>query len=149
MKSFLVRSFVVIGFTLLLVMASRGQISVRGGNPTLSVTTAVAGSDPTPVVSTSNTVRYSAQAKIAKITVKTTCTNQKFTLTVIATGVTRGVAAPAVTLLNGMAATDFITSIPTGWGGTSSPTLQYTAQPTFAQGTGTDTHTVTYTLVAQ
>jgi hypothetical protein len=61
---------------------------------------------------------------------------------------------PAVALTNGMLAVDFITSIPgaAGWT-TVTPTLQYTASATFAQGNsadlGNDVHTVTYTLQLQ
>lgn len=143
------KSSLVLALMLFFAIESRGQISMRGTAPTMNVVTAIAGSEPTPVINTGSSVRYSARAKIAKITVQTACPNQKFTLTVVATGVTRGVAAPAVTLLDAMPATDFITSIPTGWGGSVQPTLRYTASPTFAQGTGTDTHTVTYTLLAQ
>lgn len=148
MKLFSKSSF-VLALTLLFAMVSRGQISMRGTAPTLNVTTAVAGSEPTPDIDVGSSVRYSARVRIAKITVQTACPNQKFTLTVLATGVTRGVAAPEVTLLDGMPATDFITSIPTGWGGSAQPTLQYTARPTFSDGTGTDRHTVTYTILAQ
>ncbi len=145
----LLRLTCVAAMTLCVAAASSGQISMRGGNPTLNVTSAIAGSEPTPVVNTSSSVRYSARARIAKITVQTSCPNQIFPLTVVATAVTRGVAAPEVALVDGMPATDFITSIPTGWGGSTQPTLRYTAAPTFAQGTGTDRHTVTYTILAQ
>jgi len=72
---------------------------------------------------------------------------------VVATNVSSGVAAPQVTLSNGMLATDIIRSIPTGGTLNKSCTLRYTASATFAQGNstelGTDVHTVTYTLMAQ
>jgi hypothetical protein len=68
--------------------------------------------------------------------------------------VTYGVAAPPVSLTNGMLAVDFITDIPsTGAWTRDTPTLQYTASATFAQGNsaemGNDLHTLTYTLVVQ
>jgi hypothetical protein len=140
---------VVVGLVVVAVSAANSQaITILGGAQTLNVTTAVAGADPTPVINTSSRLRYRAQAKVCRITVQTSCPSQKFTLTVLATGVVRGVAAPAVTLQNGVAATNFITSIPTGWSGTTTITLRYTASPLFSQGTGTDTHTVTYTILA-
>jgi len=131
------------------------QLTLRGtANPTISITTGTAGGTMTSVVNTSSSIRYTRQSVITKITVRTSCPSQAFTLQVLATSVTRGVAAPAVTLTSGMAAVDFITNIPNtaGWT-TATPTLQYTASATFAQGNsaelGNDVHTVTYTLQAQ
>lgn len=140
---------VAVGLIFATTSGIRAQ-TLRGTAPKLSVTTAVAGSEPTPAVSTSSSIRYSGTSVISKITVKTVCANQKFDLSVVATGVTsgHGTAAPAVTLLNGMLAADFITSIPKN-ASQITPTLQYTAAPQFSDGTGTDTHTVTYTQVAQ
>jgi hypothetical protein len=132
----------------LMVTNLQAQFSVRGGNQTISVTTAVAGSEPTPVVNTSSSLRYSAQANITRITVQTTCPNQNYTLTVVATGVTRGVAAPAVTLIDGAPASNLITNIPKAWGGNATVTLQYTCTALFSQGSGSDVHTVKYTLIA-
>jgi len=133
---------------------AQAPISVRGGNPTLNITTGWPGSEPVPVVNTATSVRYRRQAAISKITVRTTCPGQSFTLKVLATGVSEGVAAPEVTLVNGMLATDFITNIPsTGTWTTTTPTLRYTASATFAQGNsaeqGNDVHTVTYTIQVQ
>ena len=123
--------------------------TLRGTAPTINITTAVPGSEPTPVVSTSSQIRYRGLAFISKITVRTVCANQKFDLSVIATGVTSGHGSPvSVVLLNGMLAADFITSIPVS-ASQITPTLRYTAAPQFSDGTGTDTHTVTYTQVAQ
>jgi hypothetical protein len=134
--------------------AQTGFINVRGGNITMNITTGAAGSQPVAVTNTITSLRYWRQAKIAKITVKTTCPTQAFNLQVVATGVTYGVAAPAVSLTNGMLAVDFITNIPsTGTWTNTTPTLQYTASATFAQGNsaelGNDLHTLTYTLVVQ
>jgi hypothetical protein len=124
--------------------------TLRGTAPTINITTAVPGSEPTPVVNTSSQIRYSGKTYLSKITVRTVCANQKFDLSVVAGSITsgRGTAAPAVTLLNGMLDTDFIVSIPANVAQTT-VTLRYTAAPQFADGTGTDTHTVWYTQVAQ
>ena len=123
--------------------------TLRGTAPKITVNAAIAGSEPTPVSSTSSSIRYSGTTVISKITVRTVCANQKFDLSVIATGVTSGHGSPlSVVLTNGMIAADFITSIPIN-AGQITPTLQYTCAPQFSDGTGTDTHTVTYTQVAQ
>ncbi|MBF8296607.1 MAG: hypothetical protein HW389_3152 [Bacteroidetes bacterium] len=134
--------------------AQVGTITIGGGNVTLNITTGAAGSQPVADVDATRTLRYWRKAAIAKVTVRSTCPTQAFTLKVLATGVVRGVAAPEVTLTDGMLAVDFITSIPSAAGWTSSTiTLQYTASATFAQGNsaelGNDVHTVTYTLQVQ
>ncbi len=134
--------------------AQGGTITIGGGNLTMNITTGAAGSEPLPDVDVTRTLRYWRKAAIAKVTVRTSCPTQAFTLKVLATGVVRGVAAPEVTLINGALDVDFITNIPSAAGWTSSTiTLQYTASATFAQGNsaelGNDVHTVTYTLQVQ
>jgi hypothetical protein len=133
--------------------ASRSQVTVQGGNPLLSITTGTAGLAPTPVVSSTTSLRYRRQPIVTKLTVSTSCAGQRFSLSVLALAPTAGIAAPSVTLANGMLPTDFVVSIPSGGGGNQRCTLQYTASSTFAQGNstelGNDVHTVTYTLVAQ
>jgi hypothetical protein len=133
---------------------SRSQVTVQGGNPVLSITTGTAGLAPTPVVSSTASLRYRRQPVVTKITVSTSCPGQRFSLSVLAVAPTAGIAAPSVVLANGMLPIDFLVSIPSGGGGNQRCTLQYTASSTFAQGNsselgGNDVHTVTYTLVAQ
>jgi hypothetical protein len=129
--------------------ASKAQsITVGGTAPKLNVTTALPGSEPSPVVSTSSRIVYSSGGgRPSKVTVMTSCPNQKFSLTVVAGAIPAngGTAAPAVSLVNGMLATDFITSIKKN-SGPFTVTLQYTTTPLMSQGTGTDSHTVTYTV---
>lgn len=130
------------------------QITVNGGNLTMSVTSAAAGMEPTIVTNTTASLQFQKQNRITKITVSTTAPGQNFNLTVVATAVGGGTAAPAVSLVDGMLAMDFITGIPRRPpAGSFNATLLYTASATFAQGNsaelGNDVHTVTYTLVAQ
>lgn len=126
---------------------------IQGGNITLTVTTGVAGGQPASVTNSVTSLRYRRQAVIAKITVQTTCPGQRFNLSVVATAATGGTAQPTVNLVNGMAAVDFITNIPTGGAVNKTATLLYTASSTFAQGNstelGNDVHTVLYTYLAQ
>jgi hypothetical protein len=128
-------------------------IAVQGGNPTLSITTAVAGGEPIPVVNVATSLRYQRRFVTQKITVATVCPSQSFILKVVATNVTSGVAQPEVTLTNGMLAVDLVRSIPWGFFNFATCILQYTASATFAQGNsadlGNDGHTVTYTIVRQ
>jgi hypothetical protein len=139
---------VLLGLLVLTEVDAKAQMNLGGGNPTLTINSAVAGSDPTSVLNTTTTISYRGQVNVTRITVQTTCPGQKFTLTVVATGVTKGTAQSAVTLVNGAAALNLITNIPTVWGSTVTATLNYTASALFSQGTGTDTHTVKYTLIA-
>lgn len=135
--------------------AQTGAITLAGGNQTMNITSSVMGAEPTVVMNTSATLQYWRQAVNAKITVATLCASQSFNLSVVATGVSRGNAAPAVDLTDGMPAVDFITDIrrvPSSWT-SATATLQYTASATFSQGNsaemGNDIHVVTYTIVAQ
>ncbi len=148
MKGLLTLPMICFGLMITAVSGLDAQ-TLLGTTPSINITTAVPGSEPTPVVNTSSRIRYSGKTYISKITVRTVCASQKFDLSVIATGVTSGHGSPvAVVLVNGMLAADFITSIPVS-ATQITPTLQYTAAPQFSDGTGTDTHTVTYTQVAQ
>lgn len=128
-------------------------IAVNGGNATLSITTGTAGGQLVSVINTATTLSYQKQAALAKISVSTSCPGQKFSLSVVALNVTKGVAASTVTLMNGSPAVDFITNIPATGAKNASCTLQYTASSTFSQGNsielGDDVHTITYTIQAQ
>lgn len=128
-------------------------IRVQGGNITIAITTGTAGGQLASVMNTVTTLSYKKQSVLAKITVATSCPGQRYNLAVLATNVTKGVAAPAVQLINGSPANDFVTSIPNSGGTNASCRLRYTASATFSQGNsselGNDVHTVTYTIQAQ
>jgi hypothetical protein len=145
------------GILLLIVLVQFSQaqpiIQVRGGNPLMSITTGIPGGQPIPVTNTTTRLDYRRSRITTKITVTSNCPGQKFTLKVLATGVTVGIPAPEVTLSDGMPSTNFITNIPPGSSGILRCTLRYTASATFDQGNslelGNDVHLVTYTIVAQ
>ena len=142
----------VLGFVL--VSKSRAQaISITGGNQTMTISAGTAGGQPISVSNTACTLRYKKQVKISKITVATSCPGQSYNLYVVATNVTKGVAAPQVSLVNGNPATDFITGISASGAANATCKLQYTASSTFSQGNSTevgdDVHTITYTIQAQ
>jgi hypothetical protein len=144
----------VIGLAILLTAHCGAQpISLTGGNQTMTISTGTAGGQPASVINTTCILHYRKQSALAKITVATSCPGQSYNLTVLATSVTKGVAAPQVSLISGNPATDFITSIPNSGTTNATCTLRYTASSTFSQGNSTevgdDVHTVTYTLQAQ
>jgi hypothetical protein len=129
------------------------QITVLGGNLLLQVTSAAAPQDPMSVVNSATSLSWNRKNVIQKITVSTSCPGQKFTLKVYALNTSEGIAAPEVTLTNGMPAADFITDCPRGGPRLNTATLRYTASATFSQGNsseiGNDVHVVTYTILAQ
>ncbi|MEK6650007.1 MAG: hypothetical protein AABY75_03465, partial [Bacteroidota bacterium] len=129
-------------------------ISITGGNQTMTITTAVAGAQPTAVINTAVQLRIRRQAAVSKVTAQTSCPGQSFNLAVVVTSSPIGTIAPSVDLTDGMLAADILTSIPsTGPASPKTVLLRYTASATFAQGNttemGSDVHTITYTIIAQ
>ncbi|MEW5768088.1 MAG: hypothetical protein AB1797_10790 [bacterium] len=121
------------------------EVAISGGDLTLTINTATAGNNPDPVTnSTTCDLDWTTNEATKKITVATDLLAPTFTLKVVAENVTGvGTAAPEVTL--SITATNFVTGISTTIGGCD---LKYTASATAAQGTGSDFHTVIYTLTA-
>ncbi len=117
------------------------ELGLTGGDITLTISTATAGQEPDPATNTACTLAWTTNQADRKITVATNLASPTFTLKVLAQSVSGGSAAPEVTLTN--TATDFVTGVAKTIGGC---TLGYTASATAAQGTGSDVHTVTYTL---
>jgi hypothetical protein len=147
-----------LGFVLLIEAEAAGQpaqpmsLLIRGGNQTATITTGIAGGGLVDVINTSSSLEFDTGNRTRKITVRTSCLSQAFTLKVVATNVTEGVAQPEVTLVNGNPAVDLIRDIGSRQNNETC-TLQYTASATFAQGNstdfGNDAHTVTYTIQSQ
>jgi hypothetical protein len=128
-------------------------IRINGGNQTMTISTGIAGGQPISVLNTACSLQYTKQSKISKITVATSCPGQSFELSVLATNVTRGTAAPTVSLANGNPAMDLVTNIPRTGFTSATCTLNFTASATFSQGNstelGNDVHSITYTILAQ
>ena len=120
------------------------ELTLTGGDVTLTTATATAGQEPDPAANTDCALAWTATPADMRITVATSLASPMFTLKVLAQNVTGGSAAPEVTLSN--AAADFITGAGKTTGGCA---LRYTAAATAAQGTGSDVHTVTYTLTSE
>ncbi|MBM3324892.1 MAG: hypothetical protein FJY66_04415 [Calditrichaeota bacterium] len=119
------------------------EIAITGGNKTLTISTATAGSDPDDATNSECTLAWTTNETGKKITVATNLASQNFTLKVEATGVSGGTSAGQKTITD--TAADLVTAVAETTGGC---TLSYTAQATAAQGTGSDVHTVTYTITA-
>ena len=117
------------------------------GTLELTINSATAGSDPDPVTDdTTCDLTWPTNEASKKITVETDQANPTFTLEVYGKnnsggGTAQGSEADPVDVTN--AGADFITGISTEYGTCD---LFYKASATAGQGTGSDAHTVTYTI---
>lgn len=152
---YFIRLIFLIGFFILVFNNSYGQgnLTLNGGNQSISLTTGNAGGQLASVINTTTSLRYKiSKTEVRKITVSTSCPGQHYYLSVIATSVTQGSASPERILNNINPAQDLITDTPMK-NGNGTATLQYTASATFDQGNSTeqgdDIHTITYTLQVQ
>ncbi len=113
-------------------------------NLNISGSNAIAGQDQMITTDQTSTLAWGINSSLKKITVKTSLAAPKFTLQLVAVNPTVGTAAAQVTLTT--TANDLVLNI-----GRSSGTcsLLYTAVALASQGTGTDSHTITFTVVTQ
>lgn len=134
--------------------------SSGGGPVSLTVNSAVAGSEPIDVSDNSTEITWDGDFGVpGKITVSTSCPSQAFQLYVLLTitswgSGTLGTAQPEIQLTDGMLDTDIFRDIPTTAPGRQGVgTLTYRAAASVADGNsaenGDDLHTVTFTLLAQ
>jgi hypothetical protein len=136
--------------------SAQGPVRVQGGDLLLSITNGAPGQQLLPVLNTSTRLRFRRGIAQTKVSVSTVCPGQRFTLSVLATNLNAGVAAPEVQLTDGMLAADFITDVPSRPPNrpmTGQCVLRYTASATYEQGNSTelrdDIHTVTFTIMDQ
>lgn len=130
--------------TVTVTVSAVNEVAISGGNITLTINSATAGSDLTDATdSTTCDLDWTTNESSKKITVATDQGSPDYTLKVVAANVSGGAAASEVTLST--TATDFVTAIGTTIGGCD---LNYTAEATVSDGTGSNVHTVTYTLTA-
>ena len=120
------------------------EVAISGGAITMTINAAVAGSEPTTVTDATKSLSWTTnEATARKITVVTDVITQKFTLKLTATGISGGTAASQLTITT--TAQSLVTAINKT---TGTCTLSYAASATAAQGTGSDVHTLTYTILA-
>lgn len=127
--------------TVTVTVTAINEVAITGGNVTLTINSATAGSEPDAKQDTSTSLAWTSNQSNKKITVATDQAAPAFSLSATAASVTGGTSAGAVVLST--AAADFVTGIATT---TGSCTLQYDASATAADGSGSDVHTVTFTL---
>jgi len=121
-------------------------VQVTGGSVNLNISNAnvVAGQDQMTAVDQSTGLLWGTNSSARKITAGTSLVAPKFTLKLLALNPTQGTAAPEVTLAG--AAKDLLLNIGRSSG---SCTLRYTGIALASQGTGNDTHVITFTVAAQ
>lgn len=126
------------GHTVTVEVLPVNEVAIVGGNVDLDIDFTYAAAD-----STAANLTWSTNESSKKITVQTSLGTIVYPLTVEAIGATGGTAAAAVVLTTTPA--DFVTGISLTDGGAD---LSYSATATAADGVGTESHTVTYTIVA-
>jgi hypothetical protein len=132
------------------VLAQR-IFSLSGGPVELRINAVGAGGELVDAIAPDAGKFTWQQATGLKVTVSTSAPGQSFRLFVRADGVVRGTPTGEIMLLDGMLPVDLVVDIPNaGMGGAS---LHYRASANVLDGhsgdRGIDTHTVTYTIVAQ
>lgn len=119
------------------------EVAITGGDITLTISTATAGSNPPWATNGSCGLNWTTNETGKKITVETDQVSADHTLKVVATGVSGGTATAERTVT--VAPQDFITGVAETTGGC---TLNYTASATAAQGTSSMVHAITYTITS-
>lgn len=129
------------------------NVTILNGSIDLTVSTAIAGSEPDTDTDQSAQLQWDNwpnSATTKKITVQTNLASPNFALSVLAVNITAsdGTAAGEVTVST--TPSDLINSIPAK----DSPDnatcdLRYKATALAAEGTGVDIHTITYTIMDQ
>ena len=128
--------------TVTVTVTAINEVGISGGNVTLTINSATPGSEPDDATdSTTTDLLWTTNESTKKITVDTDLAAPDFTLTVEAASVSGGTSAGEVTLST--TAQDFVTGVSTT---TGSCDLSYTASATASDGTGSEVHTVTYTI---
>jgi len=128
--------------TVTVTVSAINELAISGGNITLTIDSATTASGPDDATdSTTCDLLWTTNEASKKITAETDLAAPNFALKVVAANVSGGTAASEVTLST--TAADFVTGVGTT---TGSCDLSYTASATAPQGTGSDVHSVLYTI---
>jgi hypothetical protein len=139
---------------LLLCAAGRGaDLTIVNGDVDLTISSASAGQQPDPVMNESCQLRWTTLVTdpTQKIVVSSDLPSPRYTLTLQALNVSAGDGASAGIVPLSTIASDFVVGIPANLppGDPGECTLRYRASATAAGGTGSDGHTITFTILAQ
>ena len=117
------------------------EVAITGGNVSLNISTTSASSDTNMATDNTCDLNWTTNQSSQKITVATNLASPNFTLSVAAQNVTGGTTTGNVAI--SATAIDFVTNIGKNIGTCN---LGYTAVATSARVTGSDTHSITYTI---
>ncbi len=120
------------------------QVSAGTVNLNISTANAVAGQDQMTTSDQTTTLLWGTNSSAQKITAATSLVAPQFALKLVAVSPTAGTAAPEMTLSS--TSSDLLLNIGRNSG---SCLLRYTGVALASQGTGTDIHTITLTILAQ
>ncbi len=132
--------------TVTVTVATITDIQVSSGSVNLTITGAgvPAGQDQMTAVDQTTNLLWGVNSANRKVTVNTNLVAPQFTLKVLALNPTQGTAAPEVTLST--TANDFLLNMGRS---TGTCTLKFTGIAMASEGTGTDSHTITFTVSTQ
>lgn len=138
--------FGVDNHTVTVQVAAISVLQVNAGTVNLNISTAnaVAGQDQMTTSDQTTTLLWGTNSSAQKITASTSLVAPQFTLKLVAVSPTAGTAAPEMTLSS--TSSDLLLNIGRNSG---SCQLRYTGVALASQGTGTDIHTITLTILAQ
>jgi hypothetical protein len=127
-------------------VAEINQLRVNGGAVSITINGAgvPAGQDQMTATNQSTSLAWGTNGGSRKITAATNRAAPKFSLNLLAVNPTAGTAAPEVTLST--LASDLVLNVGRSLG---SCQLRYTGVALASQGTGTDSHTITFTIQTQ
>ena len=120
------------------------QVSSGTVNMNIAGASTVAGQDQMSIVDQSTSLLWGINSSLKKITVNTSLAAPKYTMKVLAVSPSVGTASAEVTLST--TAADFMINVGRSSG---SCTLKYTGIALASQGTGSDAHTITFTIQTQ
>lgn len=129
--------------TVRVVVEPINEVSLEGGDLTLTIDSAVAGAQPDEAVDSNVRLLWTTNERNRKIIVETDRTSTAFRLTIEAKGVTGGTSAGPVVL--GSTPRDLVVGISNTVG---SADLHYAASATTEAGAGREVHTVSFTITA-
>ena len=132
--------------TVTVTVSQINNIQLTAGSISLTITgsNAIAGQDQMTATDQSSSLLWGINSSQKKVTIQTDMGSQLFALKVEALNPTQGTAASEVTLST--TAADLLMNIGRSSGNCS---LKYTGVVLASQGTGTDSHSVTFTVQAQ
>ena len=145
-SSFSMAQFATANHAVTVQVATITGLQISAGSVTLNIASAsaVAGQDIMSVSDQSTSLLWGTNSSSRKITINSSLVAPTFTLNALALNPTQGLSAAEATLSS--TPVDFLLNIGRSLGSCS---IRYTGIALASQGTGTDSHTITFTIQTQ